>query len=63
MILKYLQSKGYIVTIKDFKTYVEETGFPTIGIEQKKTISENTACIWFNKLDWFFQADKKKHLL
>ncbi len=50
MILKYLQSKGYIVTIKDFKTYVEETVFLTIGIEQKKTISENTACIWLNKL-------------
>jgi len=33
MILKYLQSKGCAVTIKNFKTYVEETVFPTIGIE------------------------------
>jgi len=59
MILKYLQSKGYAITIKDFKIYVEKTGFLIIGIEQKKMISENTVCIWFNKLGWFFQADKK----
>ena len=59
MILKYLWSKGCAVTIKDFKTYVEESVFPAIGIEQKKTISENTARIWLNKLGWFFQVGKK----
>ncbi len=36
MILKYLQSKGYAVTIKDFKAYVGKTVFPIIEIEQKK---------------------------
>ena len=33
MILKYLQSKGCAVTIKDFKTYVKETVFLIIEIK------------------------------
>jgi hypothetical protein len=44
MITEYLWSVSCNITVSRFKTYIEQEVFSSIGIERKKTISENTVC-------------------
>lgn len=46
MITEYLWSISCNVIVSGFKTYIEQEVFPSMGIERKKTSSENTAHAW-----------------
>ena len=59
MITEYLWSVGYNVTVSGFKAYIEQEVFPSIGIERKKTISDNTARAWLKHFGWEFRVEKK----
>src|SRR6266496_4282567 len=59
MITEYLWSVGCNVTVSGFKTYIEQEVFPSMGIERKKTISENTARAWLKHFGWEFRVGKK----
>ena len=59
MITEYLWSVGYNVTVSGFKAYIEQEVFPSIGIERKKTISDNTARAWLKHFGWEFRIEKK----
>ena len=59
MITEYLWSVGCNVTVNGFKTYIEQEVFPSMGIERKKMISENTARAWLKHFGWEFRVGKK----
>ena len=59
MIIEYLWSVGCDVTVNRFKTYIEQKVFPSVGIERKKTISNNTACAWLKHFGWKFHVERK----
>ncbi|CAG8763107.1 15689_t:CDS:1, partial [Funneliformis caledonium] len=46
MITEYLWSIDCNVIVNGFKTYIEQEVFPSVGIERKKMISDNTARAW-----------------
>jgi hypothetical protein len=59
MITEYLWSIGCDVIVKKFKEYVEQELFPSVGIENKKTISNTTAREWLKHFGWSFRTGKK----
>ena len=59
MIIEYLWSVGCDVTVNRFKTYIEQKVFPSVGIERKKTISNNIACAWLKHFGWEFHIERK----
>ena len=59
MITEYLWSVGCDVTVNKFKEYVEQELFPSVGIENKKKISNTTAREWLKHFGWSFHTGKK----
>jgi len=59
MITEYLWSVGCDVTVNGFKTYIEQEVFPSVGIERKKMISDNTARAWLKHFGWEFRVERK----
>ncbi len=59
LLVKYLWSKKCDINVKDFKKHIEEEVFPSIGIEEKKEISETTVRVWLKKLGWSHQKTHK----
>lgn len=59
LLVKYLWLKKCDVNVKDFKKHIEEEVFPSIGIEEKKEISETTVRVWLKKLGWCHQKTHK----
>jgi hypothetical protein len=59
LLVEYLWSKKCNVNVKDFKKYIEEEVFPSIGIEENKEISETTVRVWLKKLGWSYQKVHK----
>ena len=63
MITEYLWSIGCNVTVSGFKAFIEQEVFPSVGIEKKKTISDNTVRAWLKHFGWEFHVEKKRCLL
>jgi hypothetical protein len=59
MISEYLWSIGCNITVSGFKAYVEQEVFSSVGIESKKTISDNTARAWLKHFGWKFRVERK----
>jgi hypothetical protein len=59
MITEYLWSVSCNVTVSGFKAYIEQEIFSSIGIERKKTISDNTVRAWLKHFGWEFRVEKK----
>ena len=65
MITEYLWSIGCNVTVSGFKAFIEQEVFSSVGIEKKKTISDNTARAWLilKHFGWEFHVEKKKRFI
>ena len=59
MITEYLWSVGCNITVSGFKIYIEQEVFSSLGIEKKKTISDNTVRTWLKHFGWEFHVEKK----
>ena len=59
IITEYLWSVGCNVTVSVFKAYIEQEVFPSVRIERKKMISDNTARAWLKHFGWEFRVERK----
>ena len=59
MITEYLWSVGCDVTVDKFKAYIEQEVFPSVGIENKKSISNTTTRVWLKHFRWTFHIGNK----
>jgi hypothetical protein len=59
MITEYLWSVGCDVTVDKFKEYIEQEVFPSVGIENKKSISNTTVRAWLKHFGWTFRTGAK----
>lgn len=59
MITEYLWSVGCDVTVDKFKAFIEQEVFPSVGIENKKSISNTTARVWLKSFGWTFRTGSK----
>jgi hypothetical protein len=59
MITEYLRSVGCDVTVEKFKEYIEQEVFPSVGIENKKSISNTTVRAWLKHFGWTFRIGAK----
>ena len=58
MITEYLQY-WCDVTVDKFKKYIEQEVFSSVGIENKKLISNTTVCVWLKHFGWTFHIGAK----
>jgi hypothetical protein len=59
MITEYLWSVGCNVTVDKFKEFIEQEVFPSVGIENKKSISNTTVRTWLKHFGWTFRTGAK----
>jgi hypothetical protein len=59
MITEYLWNVGCNVTVDKFKKYIEQEVFSSVGIENKKSISNTTVRAWLKHFGWIFHIGAK----
>jgi len=64
LITEYLWRVSCDVTVDKFKAYIEQEVFPSVGIENEKSISNTTYCTRMVKTFWLdFSHRKQRYLL
>ena len=59
MITEYLWSIRCNITVNKFKKYIEQEVFSSVGIENKKSISNTTVRTWLKHFGWTFRTGAK----
>ncbi len=59
MITEYLWSINCNVTVDKFKTFIEQEVFPSVGIENGKSISNTIIRVWLKHFGWTFRVGMK----